>query len=75
MEFQVPNRSYMIDCRVIISKVLPIYKEKTFGRSRFDYIFETDNKKVFIEVMSNLREDNTAMFPDAPTTRVKHINE
>ena len=79
MDSQVPNRAvydWIVEGNYFKS-ITHIQREKTFGRSRFDIYLETDNKKVFIEVKGvTLEEDNTAMFPDAPTTRgVKHINE
>ncbi|MDR7871458.1 MAG: DNA/RNA nuclease SfsA [Tissierellaceae bacterium] len=52
-------------------------REVTFGNSRFDIYFETEDKKGFIEVKGvTLEEDNIARFPDAPTERgTKHVLE
>jgi len=52
-------------------------KEVTFGSSRFDIYFETENSKGFIEVKGvTLENDGISMFPDAPTERgTKHALE
>ena len=52
-------------------------REVTFGNSRFDIYFETENSKGFIEVKGVTLENNgIAMFPDAPTERgTKHVLE
>jgi sugar fermentation stimulation protein A len=55
-------------------------REKTVGNSRIDIFLKSDNKKIpqcYIEVKGvTLVENNTAMFPDAPTERGrKHLEE
>ena len=52
-------------------------REVTFGNSRFDIYFETENSKGFIEVKGVTLENNgISMFPDAPTERgTKHVLE
>jgi len=52
-------------------------QEVTYGNSRFDLYYETDERKGFIEVKGvTLEEDNAAMFPDAETKRgQKHLSE
>jgi len=52
-------------------------REVTFGKSRYDIYFETQEEKGFIEVKGVTLEDNgVAMFPDAPTERgTKHTLE
>ena len=52
-------------------------KEVTFGNSRFDIYFGTENSKGFIEVKGVTLENNgISMFPDAPTERgTKHVLE
>ncbi|MCE1247919.1 MAG: DNA/RNA nuclease SfsA [Firmicutes bacterium] len=53
-------------------------REKTVGKSRFDFILTNpEGKKVFTEVKSvSLVEERKALFPDAPTERgVKHLRE
>ena len=51
--------------------------EKTYGDSRFDLYYETENGKGFVEVKGvTLEEDGVARFPDAPTQRGrKHLLE
>jgi sugar fermentation stimulation protein A len=48
-----------------------IRREKTVGRSKFDFLVERENKKpALLEVKScSLCHKKTAMFPDAPTQR------
>jgi len=52
-------------------------REQTYGNSRFDFYFEKDNRKGYIEVKGVTLENNgEAKFPDAPTSRgTKHVNE
>src|SRR5699024_8919027 len=56
-------------------KVKSFKTEVTYGRSRFDFYFETAESKGFIEVKGvTFEKDGVAMFPDAPTSRgTKHI--
>lgn len=51
--------------------------ETAWGRSRFDFYWETREKKGFVEVKGcTLEEGNWTYFPDAPTERgVKHLEE
>ena len=60
-----------------LGQVNVLKREVTFGNSRFDLYFETDEEEGFIEVKGvTLEIDGIAMFPDAPTTRgTKHIYE
>ena len=53
-------------------------KAETFHEdSRFDFSFEKDGKKCFLEVKGvTLENDGVCAFPDAPTTRgAKHLRE
>lgn len=52
-------------------------REQTYGNSRFDFYFEKDDRKGYIEVKGvTLENDGFAQFPDAPTSRgTKHVNE
>lgn len=54
-----------------------IKREKTYGRSRFDFYIETAKEKIFMEVKGvTLEEEGIVRFPDAPTERgIKHIEE
>lgn len=51
--------------------------ETTFGNSRFDFYWESSEKRGFVEVKGvTLEEDGVVRFPDAPTQRgVKHLEE
>ncbi len=52
-------------------------REAVFGRSRFDFLLEKDDKRLFLEVKScTLFGRRLAMFPDAPSDRGrKHVEE
>lgn len=54
-----------------------IKPESTYGKSRFDFYFEYEGKKAYMEVKGvTLENDGVVSFPDAPTERgVKHLNE
>lgn len=51
--------------------------ETRWGNSRFDFYWETDSRRGFVEVKGvTLEENGHAFFPDAPTERgVKHLEE
>lgn len=79
MDSQIPNAAageWLRNCG-IFSENAVIVREKTFGKSRFDFYIEDGGRKAFLEVKGvTLEYDGVAMFPDAPTERgVKHINE
>lgn len=79
MDSQIPNSAageWLKNCG-LFSKNAVIMREKTFGKSRFDFYIEDGDRKAFLEVKGvTLEFDGVAMFPDAPTERgVKHINE
>lgn len=61
----------------LFGKDAVIRREVTFGKSRFDFYIENNNRKIFLEVKGvTLESGGVASFPDAPTERgVKHINE
>lgn len=52
-------------------------REVTFGKSRYDIYYESENQKGFIEVKGvTLEHNGISMFPDAPTERgAKHVLE
>ena len=54
-----------------------IKPECTFGKSRFDFYFETKKMRAFAEVKGvTLERDGVFLFPDAPTQRgVRHLKE
>ena len=79
MDSQAPNRVFSEWAgegrfREGLSLLKP---ETTWGKSRFDFYWETAEEKGFVEVKGcTLEEDGLAMFPDAPTQRgVKHLRE
>ena len=79
MDSQVPNAAageWLKICGMF-SEDAVIMREKTFGKSRFDFYIEDGNRKAFVEVKGvTLEHSGVTMFPDAPTERgVKHINE
>ncbi len=51
--------------------------EVKYGNSRLDFLLEKNNQRCFVEVKGvTLVKDNTAFFPDAPTTRgARHLLE
>ncbi len=51
--------------------------ETTYGNSRFDYYWESSEKRGFVEIKGvTLEENGVLLFPDAPTQRgVKHLEE
>lgn len=80
MDSQAPNRTAEEWLRdgPLFEEEHTVYREKTYGNSRFDLYVETQSgRKVFVEVKGvTLEEDNIARFPDAPTERgVKHVRE
>ncbi|MGE5629190.1 MAG: DNA/RNA nuclease SfsA [Solirubrobacterales bacterium] len=55
-----------------------LQREKTFGKSRFDFKLSDDEDNIYyLEVKGvTLEKDSIAMFPDAPTERgTKHLLE
>jgi sugar fermentation stimulation protein A len=54
-----------------------IRPEYSVGSSRFDFLISQDGRKTLVEVKScTLVEEETAMFPDAPSLRgTRHIEE
>jgi len=60
-----------------IGEVRTIRREAVYGNSRFDFYYETGERKGFIEVKGvTLAQDGVALFPDAPTARgTKHVLE
>jgi sugar fermentation stimulation protein A len=60
-----------------IGEVRSLKREAVYGQSRFDFYYEADGRKGFIEVKGvTLVKGDTAMFPDAPTKRgAKHVLE
>ena len=84
MDSQVPNKMVFealnngtITLPGVKGELIHLKAEQTYKQSRFDFYFETETQKGFIEVKGvTLEEDGIALFPDAPTERgLKHIYE
>ncbi len=79
IDSQLPN--YLVEewlaKQNVIKDITYIKREKTYGKSRFDFYVEAGNRKIFIEVKGvTLEINNVVSFPDAPTERgIKHLNE
>lgn len=58
-----------------LGKLENLHAETVHGDSRFDFSFEKDGKKCFLEVKGvTLENDRVCAFPDAPTERgTKHL--
>lgn len=81
IDSQVPNHvvfeALQLGRIAEIADVDMVKKEVTYGNSRFDLYFESDDCRGFVEVKGvTLEEDGLVMFPDAPTVRgTKHVHE
>ncbi|WP_124100785.1 DNA/RNA nuclease SfsA [Ruminococcus sp. Marseille-P6503] len=77
MDSQAPNRAVLEAIPALFSGVTLIKPEYSYKSSRIDFYIEASGEKILLEVKGvTLEENNTALFPDAPTERgVKHINE
>lgn len=78
MDSQAPNHVFAEWARSGgIPDLALLRPETTWGSSRFDFYWETPEKKGFVEVKGvTLERGGAAYFPDAPTQRgVKHLNE
>ena len=82
IDSQVPNK--VVDEALKMGKIEKLKKynnilrEKTFGKSRFDFKLSTDEDEVYyLEVKGvTLEENRYSRFPDAPTERgTKHLME
>jgi sugar fermentation stimulation protein A len=60
-----------------LGEVTNLRAETVWGESRFDFSFEKDGKRCFLEVKGvTLENDGICAFPDAPTQRgAKHLRE
>lgn len=83
IDSQIPNKvvnEALLNGRIdTLHKYSKINREKTFGKSRFDFKLSTEDEKesYFLEVKGVTLEDNGhCKFPDAPTERgARHILE
>jgi sugar fermentation stimulation protein A len=81
IDSQIPNN--VVEEAILQGKIIEIGKthklkrEASCGKSRFDFYYEKDGTKGFIEVKGvTLEEVGHARFPDAPTLRgSKHLKE
>lgn len=82
IDSQIPNKvvhEALMNFKIeILKEYTNIKREKTFGKSRFDFKLEKENGQIYyLEVKGvTLENDGLTMFPDAPTERgTKHILE
>ena len=79
MDSQAPNRVFgeWAGAGGFRSGLTLLRPETTFWNSRFDFYWESSEKRGFVEVKGvTLEEDDVVLFPDAPTQRgVKHLEE
>ena len=79
MDSQAPNKVFgeWVTAGKFVDGLTVLRPETTWGGSRFDFYWETGERRGFVEVKGcTLEEDGYARFPDAPTERgVKHVEE
>ena len=79
MDAQAPNRVFGEWARTggFVPGLALLRPETAWGSSRFDFYWEAEERRGFVEVKGvTLEEDGAVFFPDAPTERgVKHIGE
>ncbi len=79
MDSQAPNKVVYewLKAGAVFRNITHIKPESTYGKSRFDFYFEYEGRKAYMEVKGvTLENDGIVSFPDAPTQRgTKHINE
>ena len=79
MDSQAPNKVFGEWARAggFRPDLKKLQAETTYSNSRFDFYWESSEKRGFVEVKGvTLEEDGVVRFPDAPTQRgVKHLEE
>ncbi|MGN0968907.1 MAG: DNA/RNA nuclease SfsA [Oscillospiraceae bacterium] len=79
MDSQAPNKVFAewANSGGFVPGLTLLRPETTWGSSRFDFYWETKEKRGFTEVKGvTLEENGHVRFPDAPTERgVKHLEE
>ncbi|MBQ3000405.1 MAG: DNA/RNA nuclease SfsA [Oscillospiraceae bacterium] len=78
MDSQAPNKSaHRWLSSGGLGEIKNLRAECTYGASRFDFSFEKDGKRCFLEVKGvTLEQGGICAFPDAPTERgTKHLKE
>lgn len=78
MDSQAPNKAvHEWLLKGGLGAIENLQAESTYGNSRFDFFFEKDGKRCFLEVKGvTLECGGICAFPDAPTDRgTKHLRE
>jgi len=78
MDSQAPNKAAMQWLAAGgLGEIQNLRPETTYGASRFDFSFQKDGKRCFLEVKGvTLEHSGICAFPDAPTQRgAKHLKE
>lgn len=79
MDSQAPNKVFgeWAEKGGFRSDLITLHPETTYSNSRFDFYWESSEKRGFVEVKGvTLEEEGVVLFPDAPTQRgVKHLEE
>lgn len=77
MDSNAPNKVFREYIPKLFGDVVKIKPEYTYGKSRIDFLVETEQDKKLIEIKGvTLENDGIVRFPDAPTERgIKHIHE
>lgn len=79
MDSQAPNRVFgeWAGAGRFVEGLTLLRPETAWGGSRFDFYWEAEERRGFVEVKGcTLERDGLALFPDAPTERgVKHLHE
>ena len=79
MDAQAPNQVFGEWARTggFVPGLALLRPETAWGNSRFDFYWEAEERRGFVEVKGvTLEEDGAVFFPDAPTERgVKHVEE
>ena len=79
MDAQAPNKVFAewAESGAFHPGLTLLRAETVWGKSRFDFYWESGEDKGFVEVKGcTLEKDGIALFPDAPTERgVKHLRE
>ena len=79
MDSQAPNKLFAewVQTGAFRHGLTMLRGETTYGNSRFDFYWESSERRGFVEVKGvTLEEEGVVRFPDAPTQRgVKHLEE
>ncbi len=79
IDSQAPNQAVgeWLKEKELFPDLVSVRPETVYGNSRFDFMIETGQGKVFLEVKGvTLEENGQVSFPDAPSLRaIKHVEE